>query len=693
MSAQGDALQSNTSASRQSLGFLAPFAAASLVVIQAVRIAQGEQFDWHFWLSVGCAPCLAVLGVLLKGARAGVHRVALRVLLALITVAAVVPAARHGFVLPWLFLMLVVLLPPLLSSTQVTDALLVAGLGIPILFSSHEAVAAGIGKLHALAFLLVLTSLAAAVAATRRQAAVVQDALWEAVSELGRRTGELSIRDEILLALAEVDGSVEERTNRALLAIQRFTDGRTLLLAWSDGLASAGVPEDALVRSRHALGSGRPLTEVVGIALAHEKTHDMLPLGREGSPIAFLGIASDSRSEDMRRVSALCPALLTALLGALARERIQRQAYFEERLAQVARVTATSLDASTVLERVRDEVRKSLGARRCSISIGGPTIDTANIEGYMVVFPLHEQRHGRIVVDFSPDSRRLLPEESAFVQNVASHLSTALEACRLHAEVVRASRTKSEFLANTTHELRTPLHAILGHAELLGHTRLDERAKQSVLSIREAGSHLLTLVNNLIDLARIEAGELTVTFTTVDMREIIALAVRSALGALKDRPVEVRAEVPNDAQTQIETDPTRVKQILLNLVGNAAKFTEQGEIVFSVMERGEHLAISLRDTGPGIDPAYHGTIFEKFRQADGSDTRRAQGAGLGLAISRELAQLLGGDLAVASSLGEGATFTLTLPFRRRASPISPGDDAGRAHGPRGNEANGLAIAG
>ncbi len=240
-------------------------------------------------------------------------------------------------------------------------------------------------------------------------------------------------------------------------------------------------------------------------------------------------------------------------------------------------------------------------------------------------------------------------------------LKSELKAAR--DEAVEAVRLKSEFLANVSHELRTPLTAILGFSALLRrnpHGTCDVRQLRQLELIHENGTHLLAVINDLLDLSKIEAGRVSITVEEIDPAAAVTQAVETLLPLAEERDIDLEVVVHSNLPT-LFTDPLRLQQILLNLGGNAIKFTREGRVTFTVAEGPEGLAYVVHDTGIGIPAAALPTIFDKFRQADGSSTREHEGTGLGLSVSRSLAHLLGGEIKVVSGVGEGSTFTLHLP--------------------------------
>jgi signal transduction histidine kinase/CHASE3 domain sensor protein len=229
----------------------------------------------------------------------------------------------------------------------------------------------------------------------------------------------------------------------------------------------------------------------------------------------------------------------------------------------------------------------------------------------------------------------------------------------------RANKVKTEFLASMSHELRTPLSAILGFADLLTNSpkeNLSPRARESLERIKRNGDHLLSLINDVLDLAKAEAGRLDMRMASVNLGPLsrACLAEVDSLRASSD--VRLVADVP-EAPVEIVSDAQRVRQILLNLLSNALKFTEQGEITLSVQPSRQEVRLSVSDTGRGIPAHAVAELFQEFHQLDTGEGKRYPGTGIGLALSRRFARALGGEIEVRSREGEGSTFTLVLPRR------------------------------
>jgi signal transduction histidine kinase len=233
-----------------------------------------------------------------------------------------------------------------------------------------------------------------------------------------------------------------------------------------------------------------------------------------------------------------------------------------------------------------------------------------------------------------------------------------------------SNRLKNEFLANVSHELRTPLNSILGFAELLRDAigqSADGRPSRYVNNILQSGRNLLELINDLLDLAKIEAGRMEVRSAPVSVSDLFEGLVGILKPLYEKKSVGIDAAVAGDVPI-LQTDAAKLQQVLYNFLSNAIKFSPAGGRIDLRAERDEadHVRISVTDRGPGIEQDKQGIIFEKFRQIDGSVTREHGGTGLGLAISKELVTLLGGSIGVKSKVGEGSTFWVVLPVRIEA---------------------------
>ena len=243
-------------------------------------------------------------------------------------------------------------------------------------------------------------------------------------------------------------------------------------------------------------------------------------------------------------------------------------------------------------------------------------------------------------------------------------LNRQLDEARQAAEA--AKQRRGQFLADMSHELRTPLNAILGFSEMMLHVPqaydapLPPGYREDLEQILTSGQQLLTVINDVLDLSKVDAGKLDLYRRAVDVREVLEECMVTASGLLKDRPIELRLEAPDDLPPAY-ADPGRVRQVVLNLVGNAVKFTDEGRITVSAWANGENLTLSVADTGIGIAREYHEKIFDEFVQINLPSRGYNPGAGLGLPISKRLVEMHGGTIWVTSEPGRGSTFSFTLP--------------------------------
>ena len=258
------------------------------------------------------------------------------------------------------------------------------------------------------------------------------------------------------------------------------------------------------------------------------------------------------------------------------------------------------------------------------------------------------------------------------VQTFAAQSVLAIQNARLFQEIGDKSRQlevasqhKSQFLANMSHELRTPLNAILGYTELIlddiyGETPAKMRG---VLErVQRNGKHLLGLINDVLDLSKIEAGQLTLALADYSLKDVVHSVFVAVESLADEKKLALRIEVPNNLPTG-RGDERRLTQVLLNLVGNAIKFTDQGEVAIKASATNGAYTLSVCDTGPGIAPNDQAKIFEEFQQADSSATKKKGGTGLGLSIARRIIELHGGKIWVESEIGKGATFSINLPVK------------------------------
>lgn len=242
---------------------------------------------------------------------------------------------------------------------------------------------------------------------------------------------------------------------------------------------------------------------------------------------------------------------------------------------------------------------------------------------------------------------------------------------------VSASRAKSEFLANMSHEIRTPLNAVIGVSNILARGNTLSQAKRDNLlsTLQSSSNSLLELINNVLDFAKIESGELEIQKEDFQLPKVLEEVMDMMDIKAKEKKITLTIDHSRLVQTQHKGDAMRLKQILINLVGNAIKFTTEGSVHVSARHENNLLLIEVQDTGIGISEEYQEKIFNKFDQADGSITRKFGGTGLGLAISKQLADLMGGAIIVESKLDKGSTFTLQLPATIESVAAKPAEPA------------------
>jgi len=269
-------------------------------------------------------------------------------------------------------------------------------------------------------------------------------------------------------------------------------------------------------------------------------------------------------------------------------------------------------------------------------------------------------------------------DDIAVLQTLADQIAIAIDNARsyeLSQQAVRemreVDRLKSQFLANMSHELRTPLNSIIGFSRVIIKGidgPVTELQQQDLTAIYNSGQHLLALINDILDLAKIEAGKMELAFDEVNMNDVINSVLATVTGLIKDKPVTIKKNIAPDMPT-VRADAIRIRQVLINLFSNASKFTDEGTItVEASVKAGDNsrpeIIVSVTDTGPGITPEDQAKLFQAFSQVDDSPTRKTGGTGLGLSISQNLIQMHGGRIGVDSVIGKGSTFYFTLPVYR-----------------------------
>jgi signal transduction histidine kinase len=271
------------------------------------------------------------------------------------------------------------------------------------------------------------------------------------------------------------------------------------------------------------------------------------------------------------------------------------------------------------------------------------------------------------------------PEVVSLLQTFAAQSTLAIQNARLFREIAEKSRElevasqhKSQFLANMSHELRTPLNAILGYTELISdgiYGEMPVKMGEIMERVQSSGRNLLGLINDVLDLSKIEAGQLELAINDYSFHDIVHSVISSVESLAAEKRLKLSTNLPSDLPVG-KGDERRIAQVLMNLVGNAIKFTDKGEVAIDVTESDGSFVVSVRDTGPGVPEEQRETIFEEFQQVDSSSTRKKGGTGLGLAISRRIVELHGGEIWLEATSDKGSTFTFSVPVNAMVREVA-----------------------
>jgi signal transduction histidine kinase len=368
------------------------------------------------------------------------------------------------------------------------------------------------------------------------------------------------------------------------------------------------------------------------------------------SPRGFGYITIGANVEDFHAPAVATAELMNDKVAEFAQRLKQKQVGLQNMIERSVNETAANLSGSTLLMLLLVVVvavwLASLLTRHVTDLVEG----LARIEAGDLSFRFHRGGNDEI--------GHLNQSLNHMADSVQSSLEQS-EAARHQAE--ENSQMKSDFVANVSHELRTPLNGILGFSEIILEDAKDAETREFAQTIHQSGQHLLSVVNDMLDVAKIEAGHMTLDQQPVDIRALLDELVLLHTGGAQQKGLNLQADLADNLPTHMRTDPTRLRQVINNLLSNAVKFTTVGDIILSAKWTGHELVVGVRDTGPGIDPQVQEVVFERFRQATAFVTREHGGTGLGLALVREFVKLMGGRLQLNSQLGVGSYFEFAIP--------------------------------
>ena len=506
-----------------------------------------------------------------------------------------------------------------------------------------------------------------------------------------------TIADLIANTISNVRSLAEAR--RALLELSKV-QRRYVREAWEEYTSQLEATGYRWMEGEVSALGHRPLPEVarvasVGRTIAEPDKGLVTPITLRGEVIGALGVHDPSRTyrwteEEIALVESVAGQMAMAVDNARLFEEAQarlaeimalhrrylREAW-EEFLPTLPRDEFTFAQPGLSAEMaLPPEVEKVL--RENKILAMNRSTDGQRESLLIAPITLRDEVIGALGLQEEGMTREWSEDDLALIQAVTEQMAIAIENVRLFEETERRAieleqvaeklretdRFRAQFLANMSHELRTPLNSIIGFSRVILKGidgPLTDMQRMDLEAIYNNGQHLLNLINDILDMSKIEAGKMELVIENVDLGVLIKGVMSTSKALVKEKPIELRAEVDPDLPI-IRADSTRVRQVILNLMSNAAKFTEEGSITLRAWHDDEMVYISVTDTGEGIPEEKMPLLFEEFRQIDYSSTRRAGGTGLGLPISRYFVEMHGGQIWVESEVGVGSTFTFSLPI-------------------------------